>query len=309
MGRRLTIGLPGVTAAAAGILVLLCAAPGFGQSGKIAILYSENSRTWFGLKFPDCATSADAGTYQGKSEFDRYYAGWMWVLNASGLTADSLTDAQITSGKLGNYRVLILSNAVSLGDDEIKAIHDWVQKGGRLLATFGSGYSDVILSASQLDEIQNLQDGGTNGLHNLWHDPLTKASSSQVMYPDNPGANLWVTQPKAGPTTEVGAGFLTYGALANILVQRPPGFNDAYAFLMLNGSLSDRPAVLSDKASKGLVVYFSVAPEYMVALVHKLPGIPKAACDYSVPDTSWWWTSAAQGTGLMMSAINYLLNN
>jgi hypothetical protein len=296
-------------------LLLLCAAPAFGQSG-VAILYSQNSRTWFGLKFPDCTTTSHAGTYQGKAEFDRYYDGWTSVLDQYKLAWHELKDEQMTAAGLAPYKVLILSNAVSLSDAETKAILDWVRKGGRLLATFGSGYSDIVTSASQLDQIQNLEKGGTDGLHSLWHDPMTKVASSQVMYPDHVGAHLWVTQ-TTGPTAGIRPGFLPYGALANILVQRPLGFNDAYAFLMLNpsesnnynGILSNRPAVIAAKAGQGLVVYFSIAPEYMVTLVNK-PGIIRGStCDYDVPANSWWWDSAAQGSALMMSAVKYLLNN
>ena len=65
----MTQGVRGVTAAGLIILLLLCVTTGFAQihncpaqnNKKIGILYSENSRTWFGLKFPDCATTGNAG--------------------------------------------------------------------------------------------------------------------------------------------------------------------------------------------------------------------------------------------------------
>ena len=68
---------------------------------------------------------------------------------------------------------------------------------------------------------------------------------------------------------------LPYGAQANLLVPRPEQFRDALAFLKLSPPASHGkmyPAILLTRMSRGTVVYFAYAPEFIVALAFDLAG-------------------------------------
>jgi len=63
-----------------------------------------------------------------------------------------------------------------------------------------------------------------------------------------------------------------YGAFANLMNKRPFSNRDAYAFLRLNDTLSNHPAILYNKHSKGRVIYFAFSPEFFVALAYDTAG-------------------------------------
>ena len=113
--------------------------------------------------------------------------------------------------------------------------------------------------------------------HQLWHDPMTKAFGSQAITPDDPtlpGIDVAITT-IAGPTAGFGRGIISYGAEANLLVQRQENFNNAYAFLTFTPASAwgrSQPAILVTKASKGQVVYMAFAPEFIVSLAFDLAG-------------------------------------
>src|SRR5262245_10211275 len=123
--------------------------PVWSQSSRIAILDSANTRYFFGLHYPAC--SPPVSYTLGAEEYQRYFRGWEYVLQTNGRPYVIVYDADIEAGRLENYDLLILSNTASLSDAEEKAIDQWVRRGGRLIATFGSGYKDVITDAHQLD--------------------------------------------------------------------------------------------------------------------------------------------------------------
>src|SRR5438034_4094302 len=149
-------------------------------SPAVAILDSTNTRYYFGLHYPSCSPSASY--YLGADEYQRYFRGWEYVLLANNIPYTIVSDGDIENGRLDNFLLLILSNAVSLSDSEEHAIEHWVRSGGRLLATFGTGYKDVVTDIRQLDALK-LQNGGTSGLHSLWHDPISKLVTSQLFAP------------------------------------------------------------------------------------------------------------------------------
>src|SRR5688572_24585401 len=121
----------------------------WGQNRRVAILDSANTKHFFGLHYPAC--SPPASYTLGAEEYQRYFRGWEFVLQTSSIPYDIIFDSGITRGVLDNYDLLILSNTASLSDDQDKAIDKWVRSGGRLLATFGSGYKDVVLDPRELD--------------------------------------------------------------------------------------------------------------------------------------------------------------
>lgn len=297
-----------------GMYLLAALAPtsySFAQSG-IAILNSAYSETYFGIHYQYCAAGSNV---LGATDYQRYVDGWEHVLNGAGLSYTVLGDSQITDSGLAPFRLLILANAVSISDDEGKAIQHWVRKGGSLIATFGSGYKDVVADPSQADGLA-LQEGGTNELHNLWGDPLSKAVTSQAI----PGVgtvpyivlNRLGTPPTqlASPTspglTDLFQGnLLPYGGLANILIHRPATQKDVFGILDIpaNTVPNSEPAILVNSAAQGMAVYFAFAPEYLVALEFGLP----ATCPGQ--STAIWQGRSEAGASLMLSTVQFLLGN
>src|SRR5262245_48578589 len=87
----------------------------FGQTARVAGLDSTSTRTFFGLHYANC--SPPSSFTLGADEYQRYFRGWEYVLQTSGLSYAIIRDADITAGKLDSYDLLILSNTASLSDD------------------------------------------------------------------------------------------------------------------------------------------------------------------------------------------------
>jgi len=280
------------------VLGMIIALAGFAASvanaRDIALLDSANTKEFFRRRYVGCSFS----TFLGEDEYRRYFLGWKYLLDGqlenfklAGLPAQDLSlasrydiifDADVTEAKLAELgtKVLILSNTASLSLEQSRVIQQWVLKGGKLIATYGSGYKDIIENPHDplgADPLKS-QKGSTGGLHELWHDPWTRAFGTQALTPV-PGVDILVTK-NFGPTDVPGWTLLpttlSYGAEANLLVPRPEHFRDALAFLTLTPtpakSNNPYPAILLTRMSRGTVVYFAYAPEFIVALAFDLAG-------------------------------------
>jgi hypothetical protein len=270
------------------------------QTPRIAILDSANTKYFFSLHYPAC-TPPSSYTL-GAEEYQRYFRGWEYVLQTNNLPYTIISDSAIENGTLNRYDLLILSNTASLGDSEEKAIDQWVRKGGQLIATFGSGYKDVVTDPRQIDQLK-LQKGGTSGLHQLWKDPLNKLFTTLLF---SPGIDVQITRytgPTGGLLGQLANNILPYGASGNLLVQRPPEFSSALGFLIVPGYSKPAPAILSTDAAHGRVVYFSFAPEYLVSKEFNLPA------NIPCPDGQNWAGRSTQLRILMRDTVLYLLNN
>jgi hypothetical protein len=199
--------------------------------------------------------------------------------------------------------VLILSNAFWLDRAQTRAIAEWVRRGGRLLATYGSGYAGVE---------GDFVEGGTDGLHELWGDPSAKVNSS--FYLGNPWVKVQITRGE-GPTGGLSAGaVIDYQYMANVLVQRPSSSRDINAFFLFNDVWSRRPAVFDNRHSKGQVVYYAFAPEYLIALASDVAGHctgPGSNEDTRYQDPVWLSAIDKIAGGLkplMKSTLEYLLS-
>lgn len=318
-----------------GAMILLA---GFGmevaRAADIALLVSDNVRDGFftvGGRYgvqpipgdPD-PFSCSKPNFIGPDEYMRYYLGWDYVLagqpnNSMVVPTDSgdpglpdsydpypsyepISDEQLTEQYLteNNVKLLILSNAASLTDAQSREVQQWVLKGGNLIATFGSGYKDIIQNPHDPDGSDPLksQKGATSGLHQLWHDPWTKAFGTNSIAGD-PGIDVLITK-IFGPTAVeldppqadwVALFPLSYGAEANLLTQRPEHFRDALAFLTFDGEMDALrklyPAILLTRMSRGQVVYFAFAPEFIVSLAFDLAGHCSVDKNYSpFPDVN-----------------------
>src|ERR1041384_3521528 len=151
---------------------------------RIALLDSSvNTRTFMGLHYTNCVAP---DIHLGADEYKRYFLGWQYVLSGEPNNAlvaglqpsfapynyQVIQESSLTNGDLDSFDILILSNDVSLDDNENKAVQSWTQKGGRLIATYGSGYKDIVTDGKQDDNLK-VQSGGTSGIPNLWGDPMT----------------------------------------------------------------------------------------------------------------------------------------
>jgi len=282
--------------------------PSRAQEPKIALLDSQNTRDFFEKHYPAC--NPPDSYYLGADEYQRYFRGWQWVLMELDLPYEVLRDQDINLRGLAGYDLLILSNNALLSDDQTRAIHQWVLRGGRLMATFGSGYKDLVSDPRQIDGYKE-QKGGTFGLHELWHDPVGKLFSTQRLdaYPD-----VNITRYE-GPTKELASNpaimddILRYGALANLLIQRPVSHPDVLGFLIIDNPdwKATSPAIISTRQGRGLVVYFAFAPEYIVYKEVENDG-RAAAQEWPVCLDGQDWSGRGDGPkALMVSALHYLL--
>jgi hypothetical protein len=192
----------------------LAAAPGKPDAGAaagtaIAILDSARTKAYFGLHYGTCVLNSADPNAMGPMEYKRYWGGWEEVLKemkAGGTNPNYdivSDDFVINSLTKSSYKALILANNANMSQPMVDAIRTWVGNGGRLLATFGSGYEAAAGSA---DEALHSKPN-KNSLQQLWNDPLTKyvttgmfgtVSPSTGGYP--PGSVEPVLTQIAGPT-------------------------------------------------------------------------------------------------------------
>ena len=274
---------------------------------RIALLDSANTKEFFRRHYPAC--SSPTSFYLGADEYQRYFRGWEFVLQGVPLAYDIIQDDDVTGGvlaqyPLAQYGVLILSNTVSLSDAETKSIASWVRGGGRMVATFGAGYKDILTDLREADSLK-LQEGGTGGLHALWHDPLSKLFSSLAL---DPGVDIRMdsyTGPTACLRGRLADDTLPYGSQGNLLIQRPLQQDDVLASLVIDNPAwkKRQPAVIVSSAARGLVVYFAFAPEYLVSKEFGLPAPDPC------PDGQNWAGRSYAGMALMQGTLQYLLTN
>jgi hypothetical protein len=280
-----------------------------GATAQVAILDSNvNTKAFFAAHYRNC--DPPSSLFLGADEYQRYFLGWTYVLSNPGsgstIPFDIIHDADVTEQVLSSYKLLILSNTASLSDDEQKAVRDWVIRGGRLLATFGSGYKSTVTDPALPDNLKP-SEGGTFGLHDLWHDPVSRVFGS-VPLNNGAGTDIMITQ-YVGPTAtllgKLANNVLLYGAESNILGHRPQDFSDALGFVLLKGATLDHPepAIIFTQQSHGLVVYYAFAPEYLVSKEFNLPAFP------SCPDPQNFSGRSAEGRILMEGTVRFLLAN
>ena len=253
----------------------------------------------------------------GTQEYERYYKGWEFVLEElelEGKTYEVIKDIDITPSRLGDFKVLILSNNFWLDGYQTKVVSQWVRRGGKLLATFGTGYAGIE---------GDFVSGGTNGLHELWGDPSCKVNSS--FYLENPWVKVRITR-NSGPTQGFSAGdVLDYQYMANLLTKRPLNSRDINGFFVFdfppyesNADILTRyPAIFNNRHSGGRAVYYAFAPEYLVSLAFdvaghcandtRYPAGTEAAGLQAGESPNGFSTLAAGLKPLMRSTLNYLL--
>ena len=89
-----------------------------------ALLYSRNSRDWYGKNDPEKYVDCFLGFYQ--------------ALREEHIPFEILLDRHLDPKVLSAYKVLVLPNAAALSDSQINAIEGFVKNGGGLVATWES---------------------------------------------------------------------------------------------------------------------------------------------------------------------------
>lgn len=296
------------------LLVALLLAGGAQAANPIAILDSARASTYFGMAYQYCNLSTPDPNAIGSLEYKRYWGGWEQVLremrDAGKIPGyDVVNDNFITNSLVSSkYKVLILSNNVAMSTGMTDAIRAWVGAGGRLLATFGSGY---LAFAGTVEEALGSRTTNKNTLQQLWGDPLTKVvttgtfgtvSPSTGGYPggsvepvitreDGPNAKICQYSDPVNGTCpwyyqqhKVVAG---YGDLANMLVGRSENYPGNYAMFAFANNLAiydpnnnwpdtsynkPLPSVIYNAYKKGKVVYYPFAPDFITGLEYDAAG-------------------------------------
>lgn len=285
-------------------------------AAQIALLDSARARTYFGLHYGYCVLNSTDPNAIGAESYSQYFKGWQEVLEQMKkedpanptLAYDIVSDDFIANGLVrSNYKLLILSNNVGLVPAHTDAIRQWVGNGGRLLATFGTGYEAVLDDSSQVNSIKSLK----NSLQQLWGDPLSKAVTTATLglvppvegsYP--PGSVEPMITRAEGPNAKICQFYipgtntcppyfpalrlvLGYGDLANMLIGRSENHPGAYAHFAFANNLAvydpnnlwpdtqyskPLPAVVASTYKRGWTVYYAFAPEFIVALEYDSAG-------------------------------------
>lgn len=321
---KLALGL--VLAAVVGVAGPFVAAAAV--SNPVAILDSARTKSYFGSAYGYCVENSADPNALGAMEYKRYWGGWEEVLKelkAAGTIPgyDIVTDSFITNGLTrSKYKVLILSNNANMSQTMVDAIRSWVANGGRLLATFGSGYE---AAAESVDEALKSKPN-KNSLEQLWNDPLTKYVTTGVFgtvsvnggYPAG-SVETMLTQ-VAGPTANYCQFYQAengicpwyfdlyrlvtgYGDLGIMLMGRSENWPGAYSHFQFANNLlvydsnndwpdteydKPLPAVVASSYRKGIAVYYAFAPEFIVGLEFDAAGHCSTDGNYPGGDPTPW---------------------
>ena len=303
------------------------ASPGTGN--PIAILDSARTKAYFALHYNTCDLSTADPNAMGPLEYKRYWGGWEEVLKelkADGTIPgyDVVSDDFVANGLVkSSYKVLILSNNSNMSQPMVDAVRTWVGAGGRLMATFGSGY------AAAADSTGDALASGTNKstLEQLWQDPLTKyvttgifgtVSPSTGGYP--PGSVEPMFTQIAGPTANYCRFYdpvhqdcpwyfdqyrlvTGYGDLGIMLLGRSDNYPGTYAQFAFANNLSvydptnvwpdtsypkTLPAVVASPYKRGWAAYYAFAPEFIVGLEFDAAGHCATDPNYPGGDPTPW---------------------
>jgi hypothetical protein len=264
-------------------------------TNRIALLDSATTKRFFGLHYPPC--SPPNSYYLGADEYQRYFRGWEFVLQRFGFDYDIVYDDDIANGALANYRVLILSNTAALSIAEMSPIVGWVRGGGRLIATFGSGYKSDRFDPNQADRLALSQ-----SIPLLWGDPFTTTFSTSSV--TTSGVDIHINGyygPTAGLANQLVNNVLHYGANGNLLMLPAVRRSVTLATLIINNpQWQSQPAILGQTQDRGVTVYFAFAPEYLVSKEFGLPAPEQC------PDGQVWAGRSHEGMLLMESTLRFM---
>jgi hypothetical protein len=287
--------------------------PSAQAANPIAILDSSRTSTYFGLAYQYCNLNTADPNAMGSLEYKRYWGGWEQVLkemkDAGKIPGYDVVNDQFIANNLisSSYRVLILSNNVSLSTAMTDAVRSWVSNGGRLMATFGTGYGAFAGTVEEALGSKTTK----NTLQQLWGDPLTKIVTTGTFGTVSPATGGYpggsvepIVTRDEGPNASICQYFdpamgtcpwyyqqsrivSGYGDLANMLVGRSDNHPGNYAMFAFANNLSlydpndswpntqyakPLPAIIYNVFKKGKVVYYPFAPDFITGLEYDTAG-------------------------------------
>ncbi|MFH1903252.1 MAG: beta-galactosidase trimerization domain-containing protein [Candidatus Omnitrophota bacterium] len=137
---------------------------------RIAVLFSRNTMTNYQ------AASDESYTYE--------FRGWCQQLFLNNLLFDVVLDEDLEeSATLQRYDLLILPNAACLNDRQVENIKKFVNKGGKIIATFETGHFDHTGNRRKIPALQDLfgvQDLGLVNAQNLWKATTSHPLSAEL---------------------------------------------------------------------------------------------------------------------------------
>ena len=85
------------------------------------------------------AKNSDAYQAQNIGSYDEDWQSFRRTLDAANLRYDIIPDADLTTSKLTQYKVVILPLLIDLPGDGVDAIQQFIKQGGKIVATDGGG--------------------------------------------------------------------------------------------------------------------------------------------------------------------------
>jgi hypothetical protein len=195
--------------------------------------------------------SKPSGEMSGDTDFELSMRGVQRLLTENHYQYGFISDRQITSEMLGQFKLLILPNVVALSDEQIKVIEEWVNAGGKIISSF---------KTSQFDEKRNQRPelglSSVFGVHSLKQVINTETDCYQVILTRNDllkGMEKTKLLHNGGFTllTEANAGAVSLTGYIPKINNQPP----EYAFPPTWETKN--PVMVYNKSGKGESVYFA----------------------------------------------------
>ena len=195
--------------------------------------------------------SKPSGEMSGDNDFELSMRGVQRLLEENHYQYGFISDRQITSEKLRQFKLLILPNVVSLSDEQIKVLEEWVNSGGKIISSFKTSLFD--------DKGNQRPDFGLArvlGVHSLKQVINTEMDCYQVIVTRNEllrGMEKTKLLHNGGSTllTEANAGAVTVTGYIPKINNQPP----EYAFPPTWESKN--PIMIYNKYGNGESVYFA----------------------------------------------------
>lgn len=108
------------------------------QSGQTLSMYGGVDIPWADLSYQKAQRAEAIGNYS------RSFYGFYEMLLRAHIPFDIVDDEALTSGALGRYRGIVLSNAACLSEAQCSALARFVREGGLIVADFESSHYDEV---------------------------------------------------------------------------------------------------------------------------------------------------------------------
>ncbi|WJH32611.1 beta-galactosidase trimerization domain-containing protein [Paenibacillus sp. CC-CFT747] len=135
---------------------------GTSSAARIGLVWSYATANYYQTTAAE-TDFTDAKTSVGdrrKNDSRKAFHGWFDILSRSRIPFDLLDDTSLTDGSLSRYEAMILPGVSCLSASEAQAVRRYVSEGGKLIATFDTGFYDEYgrpLETSALSDVFGLE--------------------------------------------------------------------------------------------------------------------------------------------------------